>query len=116
MNKTIHPQWYPNCKVTCSCGASFTTGSTKPEIHVQICSACHPFFTGEMRYVDTQGRVEKFQQKQKAAATKKYIKKADKKRLQKKLEIEKEKRHPKTLREMFKREKEKLAKKQEKIS
>jgi large subunit ribosomal protein L31 len=67
MKKKIHPQWYPQAKVTCVCGASFTTGSTKPEIHVDICSQCHPFFTGEMKFVDTQGRIEKFQAKQQAA-------------------------------------------------
>lgn len=67
MKKNIHPQWYPQAKVTCACGATFVTGSTKPEIHVEICSQCHPFFTGEMKFVDTQGRIEKFQAKQQAA-------------------------------------------------
>ena len=75
MKKDIHPQWYPQAKVTCACGNNFTVGSTKPEIDVEICSACHPFFTGEMKFVDTQGRVEKFQAKQKAAAAKPYKKK-----------------------------------------
>ena len=66
MKKNIHPQWYPQAKVTCACGSSFITGSTKPEIHVEICSACHPFFTGQEKFVDSQGRIEKFQAKQKA--------------------------------------------------
>jgi len=61
MKKDIHPQYYQNCRVTCACGNTFTTGSTKPEIKVEICSACHPFFTGKMKFVDTMGRVEKFQ-------------------------------------------------------
>lgn len=57
--------------MTCTCGASFQTGSTKSDIAVDICSKCHPFFTGEMKFVDALGRVEKFQAKQKAAAGKK---------------------------------------------
>lgn len=67
MKKDIHPKWYPNAKVICACGHTFVVGSTKPELHVEVCSACHPFFTGEMRYVDTMGRVEKFEAKRKKA-------------------------------------------------
>lgn len=78
--------------MTCACGNTFTVGSTVPEIQVEICSACHPFFTGEMKYIDTMGRVEKFQQKQKAA-------KARPARKKKKIE-EKEER-PRTLKEML---------------
>lgn len=70
MKANIHPQ-YHNVTVKCSCGASFVTGSTRDNITVDICSKCHPFFTGEMRFVDTMGRVEKFQAKQKNAAGKK---------------------------------------------
>ncbi|OQA83274.1 MAG: 50S ribosomal protein L31 [Microgenomates group bacterium ADurb.Bin238] len=73
MQTSIHPKYHNDAKVTCACGNSFTTGSTLPEIKVEICSACHPFFTGEMRFVDVQGRVEKFQAKQKAATS--YTKK-----------------------------------------
>jgi len=91
MKKNIHPEWYPQAKVTCACGASFVTGSTKPEIHVDICSQCHPFFTGEMKFVDTQGRIEKFKAKQEAA--KGYTKR-------KKQSDEKEEK-PKTLKEML---------------
>lgn len=67
MQASIHPKYHSDAKVICICGNTFTTGSTQPEIKVEICSACHPFFTGEMRFVDVQGRVEKFQQKQKAS-------------------------------------------------
>lgn len=70
MKSNLHPQ-YHQVTVTCSCGASFATGSTKDSITVDICSKCHPFFTGEMRFVDTMGRVEKFQAKQKQALGKK---------------------------------------------
>jgi large subunit ribosomal protein L31 len=62
MKKNIHPTYGPTV-VTCSCGNTFVTGSTKPEIKVEICSACHPFFTGKQKIIDTAGRVEKFQKK-----------------------------------------------------
>lgn len=62
MKKDIHPN-YHNCTVTCGCGNTFTTGSTKEKINVEICSGCHPFFTGTQKFVDTAGRVEKFQKK-----------------------------------------------------
>ncbi|MCS7160792.1 MAG: 50S ribosomal protein L31 [Gemmatales bacterium] len=62
MKKGIHPQ-YVEATVTCGCGNTFKTRSTKREIHVEICSACHPFFTGKMKYVDTAGRVERFLRK-----------------------------------------------------
>lgn len=62
MKSGIHPQ-YVEATVTCACGNSFTTMSTKPEVKTEICSACHPFFTGKQKLVDTEGRVEKFLQK-----------------------------------------------------
>lgn len=62
MKADIHPK-YVECTVTCGCGATFKTRSTKPEIKVEICSSCHPFFTGQERFVDTAGRVEKFTKK-----------------------------------------------------
>jgi large subunit ribosomal protein L31 len=64
MKKDIHPK-YVEADVSCSCGNSFKTGSTKPVIRVELCSKCHPFFTGEQRIVDTAGRVERFQQRYK---------------------------------------------------
>ena len=62
MKKGIHPK-YQKCMVTCGCGESFETRSTKEIIKVEICSKCHPFYTGKQKFVDTAGRVEKFQQK-----------------------------------------------------
>jgi large subunit ribosomal protein L31 len=62
MKEKIHPK-YVECKVSCGCGNAFTTRSTVPEIHVEICSACHPFFTGNQKFVDTAGRIEKFNRK-----------------------------------------------------
>jgi len=105
MKKKTHPKYYPNAKVTCACGAVFTTGSTKPEIQVEICSHCHPFFTGEMRYVDAMGKVEKFQYKQAAAKMKKYIKKKDRRALRQKKEEKKDQETPRTLREMLTKKK-----------
>lgn len=62
MKEKIHPD-YKDCKVTCGCGNSFVTRSTKSELHVEICSACHPFYTGKQKFIDTAGRVEKFQKR-----------------------------------------------------
>lgn len=67
MKQNIHPNWHDDCVVTCACGNTFVTGSSQEKIEVEICSACHPFFTGEMRFVDTQGRVDRFMQKMQAA-------------------------------------------------
>jgi large subunit ribosomal protein L31 len=62
MRKGIHPD-YQTAKVVCSCGSTFLTRSTKPEIHLELCSACHPFYTGRQKLVDTGGRVERFQRR-----------------------------------------------------
>jgi large subunit ribosomal protein L31 len=63
MKEKIHPQYYPAAKVTWSCGNTFTVGSTKKEISVELCSKCHPYYTGEQRVVDTAGRVERFRRR-----------------------------------------------------
>jgi large subunit ribosomal protein L31 len=65
MKAKIHPKYYHDAKVTCSCGNTFTVGSTKKILKVELCSKCHPFFTGEHRMVDTAGRVERFKQRYK---------------------------------------------------
>lgn len=62
MKDGIHPN-YVETTVTCGCGNSFTTRGTKPELKIDICNACHPFYTGKLKYVDTAGRIEKFQKK-----------------------------------------------------
>ncbi|MBI3724300.1 50S ribosomal protein L31 [bacterium] len=62
MKDEIHPD-YQNCKVHCGCGNTFLTRSTKAEIHVEICGACHPFYTGKQKFVDTAGRIQRFQEK-----------------------------------------------------
>ncbi len=102
MKANIHPIWFPETQVVCACGNAFTVGSTKPSISVEICAKCHPFFTGEMRFVDTLGRVEKFQQKQKATGARSVSKKM-KKVLKQKMEEEEEAKRPKSLKEMLDR-------------
>lgn len=60
MKKNLHPEWFAEANVVCACGNTWTTGAAVAEIRTDICSACHPFFTGEQRIVDTEGRVDKF--------------------------------------------------------
>jgi len=77
MKKDIHPKYYEKTKASCACGNTFTVGSTVPEIKVEICSKCHPFYTGREQLIDTAGRVEKFKaRREKAAARPKAVKKA----------------------------------------
>jgi large subunit ribosomal protein L31 len=70
MKQGIHPQYFDNCQVTCACGNKFTTGSTLEKIDVEVCSKCHPFFTGQQKFVDIKGRIDKF--KEKVSQGKKY--------------------------------------------
>lgn len=96
MKATIHPPFYTDVKVACSCGHTFVSGSTKKAIHVEVCSRCHPLYTGEKRYIDTLGQVGRFQKRQEIAKAhqEKYAVKKTKK-------IAKEERLPKTLRELL---------------
>lgn len=95
MKAQVHPQYFDKANVTCVCGNKFTVGSTKEMLHVELCYNCHPFYTGEQRFVDSASRIQKFQTKQQVASTYKAT-------TQKKVE-EKKKRDdaPKTLREML---------------
>ncbi|MEI6288768.1 MAG: 50S ribosomal protein L31 [bacterium] len=98
MKKEIHPKYYSDAKVSCSCGNSFTVGSTMEIIQVEICSACHPFYTGKQKLIDSSRRVDKFQKRVEAKAgaaasrTGKKVKKEKQKTLQKnkraKLEVD----------------------------
>ncbi|MDZ7611699.1 MAG: 50S ribosomal protein L31 [Candidatus Moranbacteria bacterium] len=65
MKKGIHPEYNQSAKIICACGNTIETGSTKSEIHVEICSACHPFYTGKEKLIDTAGQVDRFKQKMK---------------------------------------------------
>lgn len=78
MKKDIHPPYFPEAKATCACGAVFAVGSTQSELHVEICSQCHPFYTGGDKIVDTAGRVERFNVKRARFAAKKAAMKAAK--------------------------------------
>ena len=86
MKTDIHPTYYTAAKVICACGNTFTTGSTREEIHVEICSNCHPFYTGKQKLVDTAGRVEKFQKRLKLAETATKLHASKKHKLAKKAE------------------------------
>jgi len=70
MKSEIHPEYFPKASVTCACGNKFHIGSTKEKIEVEICSACHPFYTGNEKILDSAGRVEKFKNKRAAAKKK----------------------------------------------
>ena len=100
MKKNIHPKYHQNATVTCACGNTFKTGSVKSDIKVEICNQCHPFFTGKMKFIDTMGRVEKFEKQVSLAKTKKYIKKKDRKKQKAKNDAN----QPKTLKEMIQKQ------------
>jgi large subunit ribosomal protein L31 len=98
MNKSIQPQWYEDAVVSCACGNTFTVGASKQTIRIDICNACHPFFTGEMRFIDAMGRVERFQHKQQAAsAMAETLSEKKKKKEEKQAQL----RNPKSLKDML---------------
>jgi len=69
MKQAIHPQYFDKCQVTCACGNKFTTGSTVDHLLVEVCNKCHPFFTGQHKFVDIKGRIDKFKEKQAQGVT-----------------------------------------------
>ena len=95
MKASIHPQFFENTQVICACGNKFTTGSTVETIHIELCNKCHPFYTGEQRFVDSASRIQKFQQRQQQATQ--YVNKKAKKEEERKQKDS----QPKTLREML---------------
>ena len=102
MKKKIHPQYNTDTVVTCACGNTFTTGSTTKQIKVELCSKCHPFYTGKQRIVDTENLVKKFEAKQKAAKKETVkTKKAKRRARQSKVQEIKAKKSV-TLKDMFK--------------
>lgn len=96
MKANIHPTYLTDVKVVCACGNTFITGSTKQNITVDVCNKCHPFYTGEHRFLDTKGRVDVFQKKQKMAQEfkEKYVSKKARKE-------EKSEKKTKSLRELL---------------
>ena len=99
MKKNIHPAWFPDAQVVCACGASFTTGSTIEKIRVEICSKCHPLFTGQAKLVDTLGQVDRFVKKAEASKAKQ----AERARILqiRKSKVEEKKRERPSLRDML---------------
>lgn len=95
MKANIHPTYFENAEVICACGNKFTIGSTQEVTHVELCNKCHPFYTGEQRFVDTASLIQKFQKKQEIAKT--YIDR----RVKKKEEQKKRDNEPRSLREML---------------
>ena len=73
MKSNIHPQYYPKAGVSCACGNKFTVGATKSEVKVEICSKCHPFYTGSQQLIDSTGRVERFRARKAKAQAKSKI-------------------------------------------
>lgn len=94
MKAKIHPKWY-QAKVVCACGNTFTVGATVPEIKVEICSNCHPFYTGQMKFIDTAGRVDAF--KARMSHVKKSISKTEKRKLKREKRLQEELARPETL-------------------
>lgn len=83
MKKSIHPQYYPDAEISCACGNVIKTGSTVAEMKVEICSACHPLYTGKTKVLDTTGRVERFKKMTEKAASKKEASAPKKERVRK---------------------------------
>lgn len=91
MKANIHPKYFTQARIVCACGTTFTTGSTREEIHVQLCNNCHPFYTGQQKFVDTASLIDKFEKRRKGA-----------KPLKVKVKVEdKEESGPRTLKEML---------------
>jgi len=91
MKKEIHPKYYPKAKVKCACGNVFEIGATVPEIQIEICSACHPFYTGKEKIIDAAGRVDKFKKRlQKHSELAKQVKPKTAKKIVKKTKQSKE--------------------------
>lgn len=98
MKAKIHPKWYQTV-VSCACGNTFTVGGTVPEIRVEVCSACHPFYTGQMKFVDTAGRVDAFKARMKKVNVKK-VSKTEKRQMKRAKKIQEELERPDTLSEL----------------
>lgn len=85
MKPDVHPPYYPEAKVRCACGNAFTVGSTRESIEIEICSQCHPFYSGQEKIIDTAGRVERYKKILERAETKQKGKKGNNKREVKKV-------------------------------
>lgn len=101
MKAAIHPKWYKDAKITCACGNTFTAGAVNETIYVEVCSKCHPFYTGQMKYLDAAGRVEAFKSKL-SHASKKVVSKSDKRKLKRDKKIQAELNKPESLEQLRK--------------
>lgn len=100
MKAQIHPNWYPEAEVTCACGNRFTVGSTSEKIHVEVCYKCHPFYTGEARFIDVKGRVDRFRELQ--AKGTQTISKKDRRQQKRQQKLQEELERPESLEEIRK--------------
>ncbi len=99
MKAKIHPHYYDDAKVTCACGNTFTTGATVPELRVEVCYNCHPFYTGNMKFLDSAGRVDAFRAKM-AASGKKIMSKTEKRKIKTQKRLAEEAARPESLAEL----------------
>lgn len=99
MKTAIHPTWHEEAIVTCACGNTFTVGAAVPAIHVEVCYNCHPYYTGQMKFVDTAGRVDAFRERQKAA-DKKVLSKVERRRIKRDKKIQEQLDRPESLEEL----------------
>lgn len=102
MKAVIHPNWHPEAQVTCGCGNTFTIGSTAEKIHIEVCFACHPFYTGESRFVDVKGRVDRFRELQTKGGQKNSLSKKDRRQAKKQQKIQEELELPENLTQLRK--------------
>lgn len=101
MQTKIHPKWYDDAKVICACGNTFTIGATIPEIKVEVCSNCHPFYTGQMKYLDVAGRVDAFRARMKGKQVK-VLSKTERRKQKRLKRIKEDLDRPETLAELRK--------------
>ncbi len=96
MKAQVHPKWFEEAVVSCACGNKFTVGATVPAISVDVCSNCHPYYTGQMKFIDTAGRVDSFRAKMQNAAAK-PVSKTKKRMLKRQRKLEEENERPESL-------------------
>jgi len=101
MKTAIHPKWHEEAVITCACGNTFKTGAAFESLQVEVCYNCHPFYTGQMKYLDTAGRVDAFMAKRQKVADNR-VSKTEKRRLKQEKRIQKEMERPDTLSELRK--------------
>jgi large subunit ribosomal protein L31 len=99
MKAAIHPNYTTDAKITCACGATYSVGSTMAAISIELCSACHPFYTGQMKYLDTAGRVDAFKTRMDKAKSK-VVSKADRRKMKRQQRIERDLERPDSLSEL----------------